>query len=162
VEGSILLPAYIIIYRTTTKYQHYLLTTINLEQTAAKAIAKHYKIELKCIAISGCHIADGYIPARNSFLLSLALMNFKYTHGVIAIGIHAGTPYSDCSPLFKDVMQELFDLYENGRIRIDAPFLTWKKSEIWDYAQLQKVPLHLTHSNNLEDLQPIADYLKED
>ena len=128
------------------------------EQIAANAVARHYKIKLDCVAIQGCRIAEDYIPGRNSLLLSIALMNFKHTHGVIGIGIHAGTSYADCSPVFKDYMQSLYDLYENGRIRIDAPFLAWKKSEILDYAKTRNIPLHLTHSNNLSDLEGFADY----
>jgi 7-cyano-7-deazaguanine synthase len=130
------------------------------EQVAATAIAQHYAIGLNQLTITGCHISEGYIPARNSMLLCLALMNFGYKHGIVALGIHAGTPYADCTPEFERLMQQVFELYEQDRIRIDAPFLNWTKSEIWDYAQMEDVPLHLTHSNNLDDLRPVANHLQ--
>lgn len=131
------------------------------EQTAATAIAEYYAIELNQMTVTGCNISKGYIPARNSMLLCLTLMNFRYEYGIVALGIHANTPYVDCSPEFKRLMQQVFELYEQGRIRIDAPFLSWTKSEIWDYAHMQHVPLHLTYSNNLEDLRPVANYLQK-
>lgn len=132
------------------------------EQIAASAIAQHYRIALKLFTLTGSHSSEGYIPARNSLLLCLALMNFEYKYGLVALGIHSGTSYADCSPKFKHLMQQVFELYEEGRVQIDTPFLNWTKSEIWDYAQLQHVPLHLTYSNNLDDLRPVTDYLSGD
>ena len=127
------------------------------ELSAAIAISDHYSISLKCLTISNCITQDGYVPARNALLLCLALMNFDAKCGIIALGIHSGTSYVDCSSDFDNTMQQVFDLYTEGRIRIDAPFLNWTKHEIWDYAQMHHVPLHLTHSNNLKDLPPFAD-----
>jgi 7-cyano-7-deazaguanine synthase len=129
------------------------------EFSAASAISSYYGIPLRRIAVSDCSVPEGYVPARNSLLLSLALMNFDHEYGLIALGIHAGTPYVDCSPDFVHEMQQVFDLYTNGRVRIDVPFLKWTKSEIWEYAQMKRVPVHLTHSNNLSDLRPAADEL---
>ena len=134
----------------------------DLERAAATSIASHFGIPLKQLTVSGCDIAEGYVPARNAMLLTIALMSFGFRSGIIALGIHAGTPYADCSPDFKQAMQQVFDLYEQGRIRIDAPFLQWTKSEIWDYAQMSNLPLDLTHSNNLNDLRPIASILHGD
>ncbi len=131
------------------------------EFSAASAISGHYSVSLRRLTVSGCAVPEGYVPARNSLLLSLALMDFRHECGILALGIHAGTPYVDCSPDFVQAMQQVLDLYTKGRIRIDAPFLNWTKSEIWDYAQMKHVPLHLTHSNNLSDLHPVADKLRK-
>jgi 7-cyano-7-deazaguanine synthase len=130
---------------------------VNQEKAAATAIAKYYHIPLGEIKISGFSISEGYIPARNSILLNLALLCFGQESGIVAIGIHSGTPYADCSPDFANLMQQIYDLYEEGRVRIDAPFLQWTKTEIWEHAKIQKVPLHLNHSTNLNDLIPVAD-----
>lgn len=147
-------------YNASALFVEYGQPQVELERNAANAVADHYSIILKHVAVSGCLIPEGYIPARNALLLSLALMNLENKPGLVAIGIHAGTTYSDCSPEFRDSMQHIFDLYEQGQVRIDAPFLHWSKSEIWDYAQLHNVPLHLTYSNNLNDLRPVADHLR--
>jgi 7-cyano-7-deazaguanine synthase len=66
--------------------------------------------------------------------------------GVIGIGIHAGTEYPDCSPAFVDAMQRLLDVYSGGEVQLDAPFLSWSKPEIWEYARRLGVPLDATYS----------------
>jgi 7-cyano-7-deazaguanine synthase len=84
-------------------------------------------------------------------------MHFEHSAGIIALGIHSGTPYVDCSPNFTFVMGRVFNLYEEGRVRIDAPFLDWTKSDIWTYAKANGVPLHLTCSSNPDDLPPFDE-----
>ena len=123
------------------------------ERTAAKSIANHFGIPLKQLTISECSVSKGYVPARNALLLMLALLTFGRESGIVAMGIHAGTPYTDSSPEFAFLMQQIYDLYEEGRIIFDAPFLQWTKNEIWNHAQMQGVPLHMTHSTNLDDLE---------
>jgi 7-cyano-7-deazaguanine synthase len=131
-----------------------------LERAAAIAIAEYYVIPLKQLGVLGYKAPEGYVPARNAMLLSAGLMSFDYGYGIIALGIHAGTPYADCSPDFEQAMQRVFDLYSQGRVRIDAPFLHWTKDQIWDYAQMTGVPLVLIQSNNLNSLHPKADWLR--
>lgn len=126
----------------------------NEERTASSAIAAHYQIALLQRSISGGGFEKGYVPSRNAALLSVALMAFEKESGIVGIGIHAGTPYTDCSPEFVKAMQAVYGLYTDGRIRIDAPFLSWTKGEIVSFARQRQVPLHLTFSNNLEDLPP--------
>jgi 7-cyano-7-deazaguanine synthase len=116
------------------------------ENAAAVAIASHYKVPLQQITLSGLKVTNGYVRARNSALLCLALLSFHQAKGLIAIGIHSGTEYIDSSEEFVCTMQRIFDLYENGLVRIDAPFLHWTKNDIWNYAQIVGLPLELTHS----------------
>jgi len=85
-------------------------------------------------------------------LLSLALMNCPFNQGIVALGIHSGTSYQDCSPEFEKLMQKIYLLYEEGRIRIDAPFLKWTKSEIIDFGKMIKIPLQLTFSTNPDEM----------
>ena len=129
------------------------------ELKAATSISEFYNIELRHLNVTNCSVSHGYVPARNTLLLSLGLMNFNYECGMIALGIHAGTPYADCSQEYVQSMQRIYDLYTNGLIRIDTPFLDWTKSEIWDYAQMKNTPLYLTHSNNVKDLKINSDDL---
>lgn len=132
------------------------------ESEAAVAVARHYSIGLHRLVVSGCVVPQGYIRARNAMLLTMALMNFGHRPGIISLGVHAGTPYADCSPEFVQGMQQIYDLYEHGCVRIDAPFIEWTKLDIWTYAKAQNVPLHLTHSNNLDSLPQAVDYLRTD
>jgi len=130
---------------------------VKQERMAARSIAKKYDIKLTEIEIENCNIPKGMIPGRNSFILSLALLEIDFESGGVAIGIHSGTEYADCSPIFVDYIQRIYDLYFDGRIVLLAPFIEWTKSEIIDYARTENVPLELTFSSNWEK----ADYLRK-
>lgn len=125
------------------------------ECSAAAAICAHYGIPLEKLTCSGfSRWKGGYIPGRNAFLLYSALMAFRHATGIIAMGIHAGTSYQDCSERFTHDMQSSFDLYADGRIRIAAPFLRWSKRQILDYSKKHNVPVQLTYSCELGVRQP--------
>lgn len=117
------------------------------EARAASQVCSYYGIKLKKLTYKGLgRWSEGFIPARNALLLLSGLMACPFPAAILAIGIHSGTQYSDCSPMFLRAMQDLLDIYTNGRVRIVAPFLTWNKRQIWDYCNKQQVPLDLTYS----------------
>jgi len=117
------------------------------EDSAAARVCRHYEIPLQRIVVSGYeNLSGGYVVGRNAFLLHVALMAFNHHAGIIALGIHSGTQYVDCSEGFLRHMQMSFDLYASGRIRVDAPFLHWNKREIWEFCREATVPLELTYS----------------
>jgi len=126
------------------------------EAAAAAAASEHYGIDLTTLTVQGYAPPDGYVPGRNAVLLGLALMTTTFTCGLIGLGIHSGTPYADCTSDFCGKMQKVCDLYTGGQVQIDAPFVQWTKSEIWDYAREQGVPLDLAHTSNPDDL--VAHY----
>lgn len=116
------------------------------ESRAAVQIAKGFDIPLKRIAVSGLRIGGGMIVGRNGLLLSIALMVVTKRPTLISIGIHAGTLYGDCTPQFVNDMQTLFDLYADGTIRVDAPFLDWTKREIVSFCEESALDLSCTYS----------------
>lgn len=117
------------------------------ETKAVRAICQHYEINLKEVLISSSKkFGAGFVQGRNALLLNAALMFFEESTGIISIGIHAGTNYADCSQNFTVQMQHLFDLYTNGKIFIDAPFLSCSKAEIWSFCKQRNIPIHLTYS----------------
>lgn len=117
------------------------------EILAAKAVAKYYAIPLLCLKWKGwTRKAAGLIPARNAFLVSVALMERPRAVSVISIGIHRGSSYEDCSPLFLSEMQHTVDLYERGRVRLAAPFIDFSKQEIYSYCLSKHVPIEVTYS----------------
>jgi 7-cyano-7-deazaguanine synthase len=118
-----------------------------LEYQSALAISEFYKVPLRRIAVSGFQQwGVGFVPGRNAFLLHTALMAVTFQKGMVAIGIHSGTTYSDCSDYFLRQMQSLFDIYADGRIFVTAPFLYWTKGEIWELCHKMNVPFELTYS----------------
>jgi len=125
------------------------------EFSAAFQICNYYDVNLNKVTATGFKKwSGGYIPGRNAFLLYTALMSFSRDTGLIAIGIHAGTSYSDCSELFIHKLQSSFDLYTDGCIQIGVPFVTWNKRSIWSYCNAKEVPLDLTYSCELGEEPP--------
>ena len=125
------------------------------ELRSAKQISLHYDIPLKIITCKNVQQkGSGVIYGRNAFLLFTALMELNLPNCLIALGIHSGTKYSDCSQFFLEKSQEIFDIYTDGRINISAPFLNWVKSDIWHYCLQEHVPLNLTYSCELGMPQP--------
>jgi 7-cyano-7-deazaguanine synthase len=117
------------------------------EVAAATAIAHHYGIPLTIIRLVGPRPkSDGELLGRNAFLLFTALMEIVDHPAIIALGIHSGTPYYDCSPSFLTAVQSIIDGQCDGRIRVAAPFVEWTKKEIWDYSVEHRVPIDLTYS----------------
>ena len=126
-----------------------------MEFKSAQAIAKHYAITLHHHRLPKARQKGaGHILGRNAFLLFAALLEFPWNTGLLGIGIHAGTPYFDCSNAFTEQIQCIFDGYANGRIRISAPFLAWEKPRIWDYCLSAKIPISKTYSCELGSQEP--------
>jgi 7-cyano-7-deazaguanine synthase len=87
------------------------------------------------------------IPGRNAMLLNIALMGLSVKDpSVVALGIHAGTSYRDCSQEFIQRMQSVFDLYSNGAVQIDTPFVGWAKNQIWELLVSHSYPVQHTYS----------------
>jgi 7-cyano-7-deazaguanine synthase len=110
-----------------------------LEATAAQSVAAYYSVPLLSLKWSGYQAKHaGLIPGRNSFLISAAVMERPLSVSIIAIGVHSGTDYPDCTQSFLDAMQSVLSVSENHS--------SWTKHDIIDYCRLRNVPLELTYS----------------
>ena len=117
------------------------------ELRAAKSVARHFRVPLRLIRMVHCaRKGPGLIVGRNAFLVCAAVLEASKDAQLVAIGIHAGTRYRDCTPLFLRKLQNLFDVCTGGSVQISAPFLKWTKREIWELATRLKVPLSATYS----------------
>lgn len=117
------------------------------ERRASLAVANHYGLRCHQSQWSGgAAKGAGVIRGRNAFLLLAGLMETGNNFCTIAIGLHAGSPYYDCSPTFVSSIQVLFDGYSDGAVRVSAPFLDWTKRQIWDFCLREQVPIDLTYS----------------
>jgi len=122
-------------------------SAVDAERRAAAAVAAHYSLHLHQTRWAGdLPKGPGPIRGRNAFLLLAGLMEVSGTTGIVAIGLHSGTPYYDCSPAFVTAMQVIFDGYADGTVRVSAPFLSWTKRQIWEFCRQEQVPIHLTYS----------------
>jgi len=118
-----------------------------LEKLAAKKIAEWLQIDLHELCVkSHLQFSAGEIIGRNGLLVSGALTYGDLNTGVIALGVHAGTPYYDCSERFVTRINELVQEYTNGRISVIAPFLTWIKADVVRYCRDHDLPLGKTYS----------------
>jgi 7-cyano-7-deazaguanine synthase len=102
------------------------------ERQAARALAAHMRVPLMVYEVrGGPTFGSGELKGRNAFLIFAALFLTRPTNGLIAIGVHAGSPYYDCSSPFIDSMAQLIADHTDGQIRLIAPFLEWSKGDVF-------------------------------
>ncbi|GAA0632262.1 7-cyano-7-deazaguanine synthase QueC [Kutzneria viridogrisea] len=91
------------------------------------------------------------VPNRNAILANIAV-GAAAARGaeVVALGIHAGdhTIYPDCRPEFLDALRDCVRVALAGLPipDVEAPFLTWTKDRIAQYARDIDAPLHASWS----------------
>jgi len=142
-----------------------------VELEAARAVAaayglEHYLVELPPIhgsALTDDHlllplgrdltqahgVAPSYVPARNLlFLAHLAALQDALGPAVLWLGVHHDdhTGYPDCRPEFISAVDLAVSLGTQHGLRVQAPFVTWSKSEIIRWGLIHHVPYQLTHS----------------
>jgi 7-cyano-7-deazaguanine synthase len=117
------------------------------EREAAQSLANLMHITLTTYQVHGAPLYQtGELIGRNAFLISAALFLTRKRQGLLAIGIHAGTTYFDCSPTFLDAMAKLVAEQTDGRVNVVAPFLHWDKSDVYQYFISAGLPIQLTYS----------------
>lgn len=117
------------------------------ESRAARAVCKHYGVHLSIMTVkSGTTFSSGEIAGRNAFLVFSALLVCRARAGTIAIGIHEGSSYYDCSEGFLKSIQAVVDGYAAGKVKVAAPFLNWGKQVIWEFCKEAQVPVESTYS----------------
>ena len=116
------------------------------EEEAVKYICHNLSVPLQVVRYEGQSVGIGEIRGRNGFLLQVALLESKVSAGVIAIGVHSGTSYSDCSPEYIGLAQKSFEIQTGGAIGLSAPFLNWQKSEIALLSKSLGLPIMQTYS----------------
>lgn len=117
-----------------------------LEWTAVQRIAGHYGIGVDRVTVDHqATVGTGEIAGRNIFFVTTAL-TFGAGNGAIALGIHAGTGYWDCSPEFIAQASSIVERATNGGRSFLAPFAEWTKRDIFDFAVSRSVPIDMTYS----------------
>lgn len=117
------------------------------EKRGAESLSSTLGIPLDCISVSTpSQFGAGEVTGRNAFLVFAALLTGRLHTGVIALGIHSGTTYYDCSSAFARSIDRLLAEHSDGRVRLSTPFITWSKRNIFDYYQASRLPIELTYS----------------
>jgi 7-cyano-7-deazaguanine synthase len=134
-------------YEVSPLFVDYRQAASRRERRAATELAHHYGLELNELVCSPLTVpAAGLVLGRNGFLIFAAAMWSQHRSGMIGIGLHAGTPYSDSSADFLNGIDELMAKSSQDKQRVDAPLISWSKGQIWRYAIDSSVPVHLTYS----------------
>jgi len=131
------------------------------EAAAANKLSCALGLKLHSLNIStGRSFGAGEIRGRNAFLVFSAILSPLYNEPcTIALGIHSGTPYYDCTVAFLDSVDRLVTEQSDGRARVIAPFLTWSKRNIFEYFKESELPLELTYSCEAGETPPCGECL---
>lgn len=115
------------------------------EREASKAIAAHYGTAWTETAVAGLRPpAAGEFPGRNDLLVAAA--RAAMAGRSVAIGVHAGTGYADCSVEWTAAWQALLDAQHRGSVNLLAPLVGLTKAQVYGQAVAVGVPVALTHS----------------
>ena len=117
------------------------------ERAAADSIASSFRTPLRILRLDfGHHFGPGEIPFRNATLIFSAAMAARPGTDEVAIGIHAGVPYPDCTDEFLESVKTTMRSSYRDPIGVAAPLITWGKQEIIAFAVQESLPLSLTYS----------------
>ena len=125
---------------------------VEAEGEAVAKICSSLRTPWRRVRYKGTRFGAGEIRGRNAFLLHTALVEFPSSSGVVALGIHAGTGYADCSPEFMEIMERSYEFHTGGAIAVTAPFLHWTKQDVYDLATKLNVPTAQTYSCEASNL----------
>jgi 7-cyano-7-deazaguanine synthase len=117
------------------------------EARAIAVLAPRLGIEVDTFRLSGTTgLGAGELVGRNAMLIFSALFLTRGRPGLLATGLHAGTPYFDCSNAFLSQTARLVSEHTDGRVSLIAPFIEWSKKDIFDYFKRERLPIDLTYS----------------
>jgi 7-cyano-7-deazaguanine synthase len=103
------------------------------ERTAVNSLAATLGIEVQHLAFIGAtSFGSGELVGRNAFLVFAALFATRAQSSFIALGLHAGTPYYDCSPAFVETINRAVAEHTDGTVQVVAPFIEWTKRDVYD------------------------------
>lgn len=125
------------------------------ERRAVTALAKFLNSRLSIISVTAHRqFGVGEVVGRNAFLVLAALTFCEVGPGVLALGIHAGTPYYDCGPAFLVSIDRLVAEYTDGCTRVVAPFISWTKRETFEYYSRAGFPAEISYSCEAGSIPP--------
>lgn len=117
------------------------------ERIAVKSLAGELGIEVQQFAFTGAApFGSGELVGRNAFLVFAALLATRAQSSMIALGLHAGTPYYDCSPAFVEIINRAVAEHTDNTVQVVAPFIDWAKRDVYEYFLKSGLPIAKTYS----------------
>ena len=115
------------------------------ELNAVQAITVYFGVPLKIVKVQGLQWfvtqSGDELRGRNLLLGSIGVCSFPFSHGLIAMGIHEGTNYRDCSIEFQTEIDTLVRTMSAGCLAMDFPFGEERTIEIVQSNSKQKSTL---------------------
>jgi 7-cyano-7-deazaguanine synthase len=125
------------------------------EWESVERIGRKLGIESTQVGMSPIRSAGNpEIVGRNAALICIALLHARANEKLICIGVHAGTPFFDCSPSFVETMGRLVAEQTDSRVRLLAPLVALTKPEIVARARGFGISLVDTYSCQLGTVPP--------
>jgi 7-cyano-7-deazaguanine synthase len=116
------------------------------ELNAVREISQYFNIDTAIIKLENKFVMrkDEYVCRNAIFVLSAA----GYVENVsgIALGIHTGVSYYDCSESFCNDCQHILDGYFSGQLKLCTPFVHFKKQDIFAFCKEHSIPIEMTYS----------------
>ena len=119
------------------------------ERSALKSVCDYFDLEYRFQTMRGIPWSlrhSDEIVGRNLFLAAIGLAAFQANSGLVAMGIHSGNDYADCSVDFQNQLRLIAKLSSRYLIDFDFPFGKWSKHEIIDFCRSNEIPVWLTFS----------------
>lgn len=117
------------------------------ERRAATLSAERLGVPVHhAILSTGESFGTGEVVGRNAFFVFCALMLSRARFDVLALGVHAGSRYFDCSQPFIGAMEKLVAEHTDGRVTFCAPFASWTKADVYEYFRSTGLPNYITYS----------------
>lgn len=130
------------------------------EQTSSLRVAAHLGIPRHIITMSGfADLGVGEHLGRNAMFVNAAMMFGGRQTSTIALGIHAGTQYYDCSAAFLRSITQLVSELTDGATTVVAPFVDWQKAEVVEYFRTTCIPISFTYSCEIGTIPPCGKCL---
>lgn len=115
------------------------------ERQASRRLAVRHGVPWSQVAVTGLEkVTFGEVRGRNDLLIALAVAHSPAP--LVAVGVHAGTRYVDCSPAHQGAWQALLDVQHGGSRRLLAPLRDLTKAQVLALAREVGVPLRDTYS----------------
>lgn len=124
------------------------------EREAVAKVCNYYRVENTIIHM-GFPITkrkDEFLGRNALFVLIASSLQLPPTR--IALGIHYGSEYYDCTRAFIDDCQHMLDGYFAGTVNLEAPFIDFSKRDIIEYCNINNVPINLTYSCQRQNNTP--------
>ena len=129
---------------TTGVFVDYGQAALSDERQASRRVTDYFETELIGLRLDLPSLyGAGEVRHRNGMLIFAAAMATAGIADCIAIGVHAGVPYSDCSQTFLAAMEAALKASHASSLQLIAPLKTWMKADIIAYAKREGLPIEL-------------------